>query len=86
MATWIIGSHLSPAQQNKARSIFVNRFTRQHRPNWAQKPRDDGQPYKPHFKDDADWLANTEFAVNKDGTLDQRVGHCSSNPTWPDGK
>lgn len=79
---WLRGD-LMPAQaQREARQRFVHRFTEQRRPQWAQS----NHNYTPQFRDDADWLAHSYFAVTKLGTLDKRYGHCNSHPTWPQGK
>lgn len=82
--TYVKGTDLNPVTQREALSRFVHRFTRDHKPRWAQKPMPDGSPYPVQFASDADWLANTTFRVRKDGGLDSRTGFCASSPTWPD--
>lgn len=78
------GNELSPADQAHVLASFVHRFTKQHRPQWAGSLRPDGTAYPVQFASDADWLANTEFAVLPSGKLDRRVKECHSSPTWPD--
>lgn len=79
------GSELSQEEQRKALARFVHRFTKQHRPQWANTPRPNGKPYKVQFASDADWLANSLFFVTKEGWLSQQHNHCESTPTWPEG-
>ncbi len=75
------GTQLPYQQQRMALASYVHRFTGTHTPAWARKPRSDGTAYPVQFKDDADWLANTEFPVTKSGRLGR--GDCYSRPTWP---
>lgn len=75
-----LGSELTKEVQEHLKSVFVHRFTKEHKPFWTRGCD------KPHFKDDADWLAHTSFPVTKAGKLDCRAVCCVSNPTWPDGK
>lgn len=82
----IQGSKLDYVDQQHVLAAYVHRFTGQHRPAWAKRPMPSGKRYKVQFKDDADWLANTKFAVRQDGRLDMRVHRCESTPTWPEGK
>lgn len=83
---WVPGILLSPRDQQHVLSAFVHRFTKTHVPAWAKFVFPDGRRYKPQFKDDQDWLANTRFAVTQNGSLDMRVQNCESTPTWPDGE
>lgn len=83
-ARWARGSDLAHHVQEQARRQFVHRYTGEHKPRWADKSWRDGRGYPVHFTDDADWLANTFFAVTIAGFLDRRVLHCHSAPTWPD--
>lgn len=80
---YISGDQLPPSEQRKALAQFVHRFTGEHRPDWANKPRRDGSAYPVQFADDSDWLANTRFAVTRGWRLDERVQRCDSSPTWP---
>lgn len=77
------GTELSPSIQRHVLASYVHRFTGEHKPRWAAAPRPDGTAYQVQFQDDRDWLANTHFQTTKSGTLDRRVTHCQSNPTWP---
>lgn len=78
------GSELSAQDRAYVLTAYVHRFTRQHRPDWARKPMPSGKPYPAQFDSDAEWLANTRFAVRQNGRLDRRHGSCESMPTWPD--
>lgn len=78
------GSQLSPEDQKLALRMFVHRFTKNHRPVWAFQPRQNGEPYPVQFASDADWLANSSFAVDGKGRLRAGFGECHSTPTWPD--
>lgn len=75
-----LGSELSETDRKHALAAFVHRFTAEHKPFWTL-----GHD-KPHFKDDADWLAHTRFAVTKAGSLNRRAKWCESSPTWPQGR
>lgn len=86
MASFISGDLLNAKARTAALSQFVHRFTGTHKPQWAKTPRPDGTPYLPQFKDDNDWLAHSEFALNKDGSLSQMHKYCVSHPTWPFGQ
>ena len=80
---WIRGSQLSKSLQRDVRGMFVHRFTGDHRPAWSNQEWKDGQTYPLQFADDQDWLENTSFPINEKGTIDKRVDHCFSSPTWP---
>jgi len=80
-----LGSQLHPKVQKDVKRRFVHRFTKDHKPEWANRARPDGKPYKPQFASDQDWLNNTSFHIKSDGTLDNRYKYCCSNPTWPEG-
>ena len=82
---YVKGTDLNYVDQVYVLAAYVHRFTGNHKPDWARKPMPNGGEYPVQFKDDADWLANTEFAVKKNGYLDRRVHGCRSNPPWPDG-
>ena len=79
----IIGSNLSPLLQSQVKSMFVHRFTGEHKPTWVNHARPDGSHHPPQLKDDADWLANTTFEITKRGELSAKHRFCESNPTWP---
>lgn len=81
---WKKGNELSAATQQEALCRFVHRFTRDNVPAWAKKEWKDGKPYPVQFDSDREWLEHTEFAIRKDGALDNRVNYCFSVPTWPD--
>lgn len=82
---WRFGSELRPEVQRDCMARYAHRFTRDHKPAWANKEWKDGKPYPVQYASDQEWLAHTMFAVTKSGRLDGRVRHCeSSQPTWPD--
>lgn len=81
-----LGSELSAADQRYVLAAFVHRFTRDHKPAWARKPRADGTAYPVQFASDADWLAHTRFVVTKTGRASRSACECQSSPTWPDGR
>lgn len=83
-ARMVPGDSLSRSDQNRALASYVHRFTKTHRPAWAERSRNDGTAYPVQFADDAEWLKNTLFAVKSDGSLDARFKHVVSTPTWPD--
>lgn len=83
MTRFVTGAQLHPEDRRRVLSAYVHRFTGDHTPQWARKPRPSGEAYEVQFADDNDWLANTRFAVTAKGGLDKRVRHCESNPTWP---
>lgn len=78
-----LGSELFPGDRAYVLAAFCHRHTGNHVPAWATRPRADGTPYPVHFASDAEWLANTRFAVGAHGDLDRRVSQCYSTPTWP---
>lgn len=79
----VLGSQLGESAKREALARFVHRFTGDHRPAWVRDRRPDGSPYPLHFKDDADWLANTRFHVRLNGKLCEASETCESSPTWP---
>lgn len=78
------GSDLHPDDKNYVLRAYVHRFTKDHKPNWANKIWKDNLPYPVQFESDQEWLENSYFRVKKDGRLDSRVRGCTSNPTFPD--
>lgn len=75
MSMWIWGNHLSPKLQEEARARFCNRYTGEHTPHWRDK---DLHEYKPHYRDDQQWLRHTQFLITKQGELDKRTSYCMS--------
>lgn len=82
-ATSKLGSELFPVDRQYVLAAYVHRHTGNHKPRWAMAPMANGKPYPVHFATDAEWLANTRFAVMAHGNLDRRVHECYSTPTWP---
>lgn len=78
----VLGSLLRRDVQRKCLARFVHRYTRDHKPFWAERVMADGRPYPVQFRSDLEWLANTRFSVTKSGDLDERVKYCESSPTW----
>lgn len=78
------GSQLVKEDQQRVLNMFVNRFTKDHKPGWANQPMPNGQPYPVQFASDEDWLEHTFFEVTAQGRLNPRATHCESHPTWPD--
>lgn len=79
------GTELTREEQRYVLSAYVNRFTKDHKPAWANKVWKDGKTYPVQFASDAEWLANTWFPVDKSGKLKRGRGvDCQSRPTWPD--
>lgn len=81
-----LGAELCDIDRLLVERHFPDRYTGQHRPQWAKRARKDGSSYRPHFRDDADWLEHTWFQIRRDGRLDLRARSCESFPTWPWGK
>lgn len=79
-----LGSELNADDTRHVLSAYVHRYTRTHKPTWARGMWRDGKDYPLQFDSDADWLANTRFAVLRNGRLDHRHTECESRPTWPD--
>ena len=64
----------------KAKTLYVHRFTMEHKPRWANKPLSNGMFYAPQYESDKEWYENTTFPPSERcfGT------DChSGNPTWP---
>jgi hypothetical protein len=80
---YVKGTELSPDQQKEVKAKFVHRYTGNNKPEWTKQTWKDGKPYPLHFKDDADWLANTSFAVTKTGKLHGGTKYCNSSPSYP---
>lgn len=83
MVEYVRGDKLPAPLQRQVLAAYVYRFTGDNRPAWTREPRPCGNPYPLQFRDDADWLANTRFPVNKAGQLADNPSSCESSPTWP---
>ncbi len=78
-----LGHELTAVEQKEVLSMYVNRYTGDHIPQWAKGTTwKDGNPYPVQFLNDADWLRHTLFQVGKNGRLTD-CGECHSTPTWP---
>lgn len=73
-----LGSLLRPEVQRDALNRFIYRYTGDHKPAWTTKPRPCGRPYPMFYANDQEWLSNTVFRTNKDGTLSRRHHFCES--------
>ena len=69
----INGSKLSDDLKRTVLEKFVHRFTRDHKPEWANGLRESGKPWRVRFESDQDWLENTEFCIADDGHLSSVV-------------
>lgn len=78
-----LGVTFSRADQALILDRFVNRYTGDHTPAWAQVPDQGGIPWPLQFASDQDWLEHTSFAISMAGKLDQRIKRCWEKPTWP---
>lgn len=68
-----------------AKALYVNRYTMEHKPDWAHGPRVDGQYYAPQYTTDKEWYDRTMFHGESD--LVGSARHCYSQcPTWPLGQ
>lgn len=79
------GSDLGKTCQDYVLKKFKNRYTKDHKPTWANEPLL-GRERKPQFASDEEWLAHTWFKVNSWGFIDPHHDGFYSRPTWPDGK
>jgi len=79
----IKGRDMSLKLQRDALNRFVHRYTRDHIPQWAKIPRDNGKFYPMQFASDTDWLEHTVFWITAKGELSNRHNYCQSTPTWP---
>ena len=78
-----LGSELSASDRRAVLASYVHRFTKEHRPQWANRA-DCAGCCPVQFESDTEWLAHTRFAVTKAGALDGLVKECESSATWPD--
>lgn len=83
----LFGNQLSEKTQEAAKRRYVHRFTGDYTPDWVNRALRSGTQYPLQFRSDGEWLDNTKFWVNNDGTLAWRRGFtdCQSTPTWPNG-
>lgn len=66
-------------------AVYVHRYTMEHKPDWARKPRPDGKQYQPQYRTDREWYDNTSFP-GEIGHIG-RITECySRNATWPLGQ
>ena len=80
----VLGSQLTAIQQKTVLRQYTNRYTGDHKPEWAKGLTwKGGQPYPLQFRDDNDWLENTFFNVTQKGELSLTDTDCHSRQTWP---
>lgn len=73
-----------PISFDQAKARYPHRYTMEHVPQWAMKPKEDGTYYAPQYSTDLEWYENTLFKGEHELADD---GFCySSNQTWPLGK
>jgi hypothetical protein len=64
---------------------YLYRFTMEHVPQWARKPRPDGKHYAPQYASDREWFDNTKFP-GEPGHIG-RITECfAMNASWPLGQ
>lgn len=69
----------------RAKAIYVHRYTMEHIPEWAKKPANNGMYYAPQFASDEEWYKNTLFPPHN--PLGPKVTDCfTTGQTWPLGK
>lgn len=89
--TRVSGTELSPALQAQVKRDYKHRYTGDNKPDWVKQTWKDGKPYPLHFKNDAQWLEKTTFAVKgkpdkltgKYTELSKSCTYCNSSPTYP---
>jgi hypothetical protein len=70
-----------PLSFERAKALYVNRFTAEHKPAWANERALNGKFYAPQFSSDREWYEHTLFHGESD-MADRR--HCyTSGQTWP---
>lgn len=77
---WILGTALHPDDRRHVLAQFVHRMTFEMQarfPDFAIRMKRDG--YRMPDRTDAEWLANTRFAVKKNGRLDARFSRCETS-------
>lgn len=80
----LAGNLLSPKDQKTVLAKYVNRYTKDHKPQWAYELCPDGTKYPVGFESDKEWLEHSLFLTTSKGRLDNRAKWCESHPTWPD--
>ena len=69
----------------EAQRRYVHRFTLEHVPAWARRPRTDGTFYAPQYRSDREWFENTLFPPHH--PYGKRCTNCySTGATWPLGQ
>lgn len=77
---WILGTQLTYSDQQQVLRSFVHRMTTESRaqfPDFTARMLRGG--YRMPEKSDAQWLAETRFAVTASGRLDKRVHRCMAD-------
>jgi len=74
MAKLIKGENLSPEQIKEVKAAFINRFTSDFRPQWAN--REDCKTCVPTHRSDEEWIIDHAFYFRKDGSLASTHRHC----------
>ena len=79
---WLLGSDMTAELKRQALRHYVNRYTRDHKPDWVLK--DPRKQVPVQFSSDQEWLDCTWFPVTRRNALGPDP--CRSTPTYPDGK
>lgn len=66
----------------KAKALYVYRYTMDHVPVWAKKPCSAGKYYAPQYKSDLEWFENTVFPGEK-GVHSTSTKCDTTNQSWP---
>lgn len=69
----------------EATRIYINRYTMEHVPEWARRPRAEGLYYAPQYATDREWYDNARFP-GEEGHLGITNDCTARNPSWPLGE
>lgn len=68
----------------EAKRRFINRYTMEHKPSWADFALPKGRKYAPSYRTDREWYDNTYFHGEHEAAT---YHHCySTNQSFPLGK
>ena len=66
----------------EAKDRYVHRYTMEHVPQWATRPRSDGTFYAPQYRTDREWYDKTLFP-GEGGWEPDDTSCCSMHQSWP---
>jgi hypothetical protein len=75
-----------PLTFTEACAQYVHRFTMEYKPQWANKPLDNGKYYAPQYRSDREWFENTLFPPHEFSASKRDTSCYSQNQSWPLGK